>query len=80
MLISPGLRDIPDAISPEDRVKLKSIVILRPRQATLVYEDFLSRYGDLPYLLVRLAQLRAAMGSPVLSASLFAKVLNPPGT
>ncbi|KAG5335147.1 hypothetical protein C0989_002155 [Termitomyces sp. Mn162] len=74
MFTSPHLRTIPTIFSSEDRARLKSAVMLRPHQVTILYENLLSRYGDFPYLLVRLAQLRAAMGSPVLSAALFSKV------
>ncbi|KAH0586765.1 hypothetical protein H2248_007971 [Termitomyces sp. 'cryptogamus'] len=73
MFTSPHLRTIPTIFSSEDRARLKSAVMLRPHQVTILYENLLSRYGDFPYLLVRLAQLRAAMGSPVLSAALFSK-------
>ncbi|KAG6879060.1 hypothetical protein C0992_005407 [Termitomyces sp. T32_za158] len=73
MYDSRALRDTPDAISAEDRVRLKSAVMLRTWKVTILYEEMIVRYGELPYLLVRLAELRAALGSPVLAASLYTK-------
>ncbi|TFK31903.1 hypothetical protein BDQ12DRAFT_68582 [Crucibulum laeve] len=73
---SQALKEIPDAISPEDHERLSLAALLSQQDKVLLYEEMIERYPDvevLPFLLVRFAEILSSLRSRSLAVDLFRK-------